>query len=142
MSATTSTCYCGAVQCQYSIEGDNYIGTFICHCTDDRKITSSVFATNFIIKNDTLKFTRGEDNITKFNMGAPKIETGHNMENNFCRTCGSLMFRVSSGFLGKTIMRYVVVIAVLHISEGPPSVERRFSTQDAALSRSSKTDSC
>jgi hypothetical protein len=32
---------------------------FICHCTDDRKITSSMFALNFIVKSDTLKYVHG-----------------------------------------------------------------------------------
>lgn len=30
----------------------NFSFQFICHCTDDRKLTSSMFATNFIIKDD------------------------------------------------------------------------------------------
>ncbi|KAL8711742.1 MAG: hypothetical protein Q9220_003913 [cf. Caloplaca sp. 1 TL-2023] len=83
-----------------------------------------MFATNFIIKNDTLKFTRGEDNISKFNM-QKKIETGHNMENNFCKTCGSLMFRVSSGFPGKTIMRLGQVDDfALHEGKLKPTIEQ------------------
>lgn len=65
LSKVTSSCYCGKVLLEYSVEGDNFITSvraqtsaavtmsdlqqFICHCTDDRKITSSVFASNFVI---------------------------------------------------------------------------------------------
>ena len=35
---------------------------FICHCTDDRQIASSMFALNFIIKDGTLKTSEAETN--------------------------------------------------------------------------------
>jgi hypothetical protein len=63
-----------------------------------------MFASNFIIKNRTLKFTRGEELITKF-AKTEGIVNDHTMTSNFCSVCGSLMFRVSSGFPGNTILR-------------------------------------
>jgi hypothetical protein len=36
----TATCYCGAVQIEVPTEGDGLVDTFICHCTDCRKITA------------------------------------------------------------------------------------------------------
>ena len=125
--AATSTCFCGAIQLAFSIDDDNLVTSvgrhlpfncpstsiscfsdshfqFICHCTDDRKITSSVFATNFIIKDATLKHVRGQDKLTKFAM-TETIATGNTMTSNFCSICGSLMYRVSSGFPGVTILR-------------------------------------
>lgn len=36
----TATCYCGAVQIEVPSEGEGLIDTFICHCTDCRKITA------------------------------------------------------------------------------------------------------
>jgi len=36
----TATCYCGAVQIEVPTEGEGLIDTFICHCTDCRKITA------------------------------------------------------------------------------------------------------
>ncbi|KAK4947470.1 hypothetical protein LTR10_013838 [Elasticomyces elasticus] len=104
LSKVTSTCYCGAVQLEYSIEGDNLITSFICHCTDDRKITSSVHASNFVIKDDTLKHVRGQDNLTKYER-KHGIATGDQMDSYFCKTCGSLLYRVSSGFPGTHILR-------------------------------------
>lgn len=36
----TATCYCGAVQIEVPTEGEGLVDTFICHCTDCRKITA------------------------------------------------------------------------------------------------------
>ncbi|KAJ9608227.1 hypothetical protein H2200_007215 [Cladophialophora chaetospira] len=104
LSKVTSSCYCGAVLLEYSVEGDNFITSFICHCTDDRKITSSVFASNFVIKDDTLKHVRGQENLTKYER-KEGIATGDQMDSYFCKTCGSLLYRVSSGFPGTHILR-------------------------------------
>ena len=59
LSKITSSCYCGAILLEYSVEGDNFITSFICHCTDDRKITSSVFASNFVIVSDATLLNSG-----------------------------------------------------------------------------------
>lgn len=63
-----------------------------------------MFATNFLLKNDTLTYVRGQDKITKF-AKTDTIATGHTMTSHFCSVCGSLMYRVSSGFPGVTILR-------------------------------------
>ena len=63
-----------------------------------------MFASNFIIKDQALTYVRGQDKITKFTM-IEKIESGNSMTNHFCSVCGILMYRVSGGFPGKTIMR-------------------------------------
>lgn len=39
----TATCYCGAVQIEVPTEGEGLVDTFICHCTDCRKITARYF---------------------------------------------------------------------------------------------------
>jgi hypothetical protein len=36
----TATCYCGEVQIEVPTEGEGLVDTFICHCTDCRKITA------------------------------------------------------------------------------------------------------
>lgn len=63
-----------------------------------------MFATNFIIKDATLKHVRGQEKLTKFAM-TKTIASGHTMTSNFCSVCGSLMYRVSSGIPGVTILR-------------------------------------
>ena len=63
-----------------------------------------MFASNFTILDTSLKYVRGEDKITKYGQNKT-IATGNTMTNYFCRVCGSLMYRVSSGWPGKLIMR-------------------------------------
>jgi hypothetical protein len=46
----TATCYCGAVQLAFPVDGPGMVGSFVCNCTDCRKITASMFASNFVIK--------------------------------------------------------------------------------------------
>jgi len=101
---TTETCFCGAVQVSFSLEGDNLVGSFMCNCIDCHKLTASMFASNFIIKDTTLKWTRGEGKVRKFTM-YKTIASGNSMTNYFCSVCGSLMYRVSSGTPGQVFMR-------------------------------------
>ncbi|KAM3425750.1 hypothetical protein BST61_g7681 [Cercospora zeina] len=102
--AATATCYCGAVQIEVPTEGEGLVDTFICHCTDCRKITASMFASNFVVKDSHLKHLRGESKLTKFKQSAT-IATGNWMENSFCSVCGTLMYRRSEGFPGMSIPR-------------------------------------
>jgi hypothetical protein len=53
----TATCYCGAVQLAFPVEGPGLISTFVCNCTDCRKITASMFASNFTIKDRYVAFS-------------------------------------------------------------------------------------
>lgn len=53
----TATCYCGAVQLAFPVEGPGLISTFVCNCTDCRKITASMFASNFTIKDRCVTFS-------------------------------------------------------------------------------------
>jgi len=102
--STTASCFCGAVQLAFSLEGDNLVDSFICNCTDCHKITASAFASNFIIKDDTLEHVKGADKLTKY-ARSEGIASGNTMTNYFCKECGTLLYRVSSGFPGKSIMR-------------------------------------
>lgn len=47
-------------------EGEGYQGAFVCHCTDCRTITASMFATNFIVSTSHLKYNRGEDQLKSY----------------------------------------------------------------------------
>lgn len=44
----TATCYCGAVQIEVPTEGEGLVDTFICHCTDCRKITARYVQQQYI----------------------------------------------------------------------------------------------
>jgi hypothetical protein len=63
-----------------------------------------MFASNFIVKESETTHVRGRDKLTKFSQ-SKTIESGNTMENHFCSVCGTLMYRVSSGFPGSLIPR-------------------------------------
>lgn len=85
-------------------QGPGLVETFVCNCTDCRKITASMFASNFTIDDTYLKHLRGRDNLASFGQ-SHTIASGHKMTNYFCRTCGTLMYRVGAQFPGKSILR-------------------------------------
>ncbi|KAH7166455.1 Mss4-like protein [Dactylonectria macrodidyma] len=100
----TATCFCGAVQLAFPTQGPGLVDTFLCHCTDCRKITASMFASNFTIADTHLEHIRGRDNLKTYAQ-AHTIGSGNMMTNYFCSTCGTLMYRVGAGFPGMSILR-------------------------------------
>ncbi|OAL47645.1 hypothetical protein IQ07DRAFT_515531 [Pyrenochaeta sp. DS3sAY3a] len=100
----TATCYCGAVQLAFPTEKPGYLFSFVCNCTDCRKITASMFASNFTVDNKYLKHLRGQDNLKIYSQ-AKTIESRNPMTNYFCQTCGSLMYRVSALYPHLSILR-------------------------------------
>jgi hypothetical protein len=56
-----------------------------------------MFASNFCVKASDTKHVRGRDKLTKFAQ-SKTIESGNTMENHFCSVCGTLMYRISSGW--------------------------------------------
>ncbi|ORY16870.1 Mss4-like protein [Clohesyomyces aquaticus] len=130
----TATCFCGGVQLAFPTEKPGLVGTFLCHCTDCRKITASMFASNFIVEDMYLKYLRGKENLSEFAQ-AKSIATKNTMTNSFCRTCGTLMYRVSSGFPEKIIMRIGTVDDFnLHETKLKPRVEQFVKDRVAWLS--------
>lgn len=63
-----------------------------------------MFASNFIVNDSNLKHVRGKDEL-KYWGQSDTIATGNTMTNVFCGICGTLMYRVSSGFPGMSILR-------------------------------------
>jgi hypothetical protein len=85
-------------------QGPGLIGTFVCNCADCRKLTASMFASNFTVASTHLTHVRGQENLSTFSQS--KTVASHNvMTNYFCKTCGTLMYRVSSGFPGFSVLR-------------------------------------
>ncbi|KAG9250979.1 Mss4-like protein [Emericellopsis atlantica] len=99
----TATCYCGAVQLVFPLSKPGFRGSFVCHCSDCRKITASMFTSAFIVLDTHLRQVRGEDSMKQFGQSRTVDQT--EMTNFFCGTCGSLMYRRSSGFPGISILR-------------------------------------
>lgn len=77
---------------------------FVCNCTDCRKITASMFASNIIVKDEYVKHLRGLENLKTFSQSTT-IESGKHMTNYFCQTCGTLLYRVSEKNPGFKILR-------------------------------------
>ncbi|CAI7566009.1 unnamed protein product [Penicillium manginii] len=120
----TATCYCGAVQLAFPTQGPGLIDTFVCHCTDCRKITASMFASNFIISDAHLEHVRGRDLLTEFSQ-SKTIDSGKAMANFFCSVCGSLMYRVGEAYPGSMILRLGTVDDFnLHETRLKPRVEQ------------------
>ncbi|KAF2441442.1 hypothetical protein P171DRAFT_392737, partial [Karstenula rhodostoma CBS 690.94] len=100
----TATCFCGAVQLRFPTTAPGLVDTFICNCADCHKITASMFASNFTVLDTHLAHIRGQENLSRFGQ-TETIGRGHLMTNFFCRTCGTLMYRVGGGFPGMSILR-------------------------------------
>lgn len=119
----TATCFCGAVQMAFPTKEPGLDMKFVCHCHDCRKITASMFASNFTIKDEYVKFIRGKDNLSTWGQ-SETVASGGRMENHFCKTCGTLMFRIGEKFEGVHIMRIGTVDAHdLHETKLRPTVE-------------------
>lgn len=79
------------------------MNTFACNCTDCHKVCQ-MQAWNFTADDNYVKYVRGENNISQFTT-KKTIASGNDMTNFFCKTCGTLMNRKSSGFPGKSFLR-------------------------------------
>lgn len=108
------------------IRGQGISTCFTCHCTDCRKVSSSMFATNFTVMKTHLKLSRGEDQLRSFGqsntIGSPRNE--NTMTNTWCNNCGTLMHRISSGMPDRVFMRLGQVDDFsLHETAFKPTVE-------------------
>jgi len=100
----TATCFCGDVQLAFPVEGEGFAGSFVCNCADCRKITASMFASNFCILNTHLKHLRGQEKLKTFTL-KESVLRGNEMTNYFCSNCGTLLYRIGDGFPGQAILR-------------------------------------
>lgn len=91
------------------------VNTFVCHCSDCRKITASMFASNFTVLDTHLKHLRGEDNLKVFSQSRT-IKSEGTMANYFCGTCGTLLYRRGTNFPGMSILR-IGTIDDFHLQE-------------------------
>lgn len=83
-----------------------------------------MFASNFTVANTHLTHLRGRDNLTSYSQSRT-IGTGNTMTNHFCSTCGTLMYRVGTGFPGQSILRIGTVDDfTLHETKLKPRVEQ------------------
>ncbi|EIN05038.1 hypothetical protein PUNSTDRAFT_138220 [Punctularia strigosozonata HHB-11173 SS5] len=99
----TATCFCGAVQLAFPISGPGLVNSFLCHCPDCRKTTASMFGSIFTVDDAYLKHLRGRENLSSWSQSAT-TKRGVKMTNFFCKTCGTLMYRVGEAFPGKSML--------------------------------------
>ena len=82
-----------------------------------------MFASNLTVLASETKHVRGRDKLTKFAQ-SKTIESGNTMENHFCSVCGTLMYRISSGWPELLITRIGTVDDYdLHESVLKPRIE-------------------
>lgn len=74
---TSGRCLCGAIQ--YEFNGEP-LEILYCHCDSCRRQTSSPITTFVMVRADSLRFTRGEE---QHYVSSPGIRRS------FCATCGS-----------------------------------------------------
>ncbi|KAM0346003.1 hypothetical protein ACHAPU_006057 [Fusarium lateritium] len=101
----TATCYCGTVQLSFPLAKPGLVFSFVCHCSDCRKITASMFTTAFVVLDTHLKHVRGQDNLQEYSQSETIERQGNTMSNFFCRTCGSLMYRKAESYPGASLLR-------------------------------------
>ena len=126
--SATATCFCGAVQLAFPTQGPGLVSTFVCHCADCRKITASMFASNFTVADTHLTHLRGRDNLTAYGQSRT-IASGKLMTNYFCSTCGTLMYRVGEAFPGRSILR-IGTVDDFHLHETKLKPRRELFVKD------------
>ncbi|TIA46526.1 hypothetical protein D6C79_05146 [Aureobasidium pullulans] len=123
VQTATATCFCGPVKLELPVEGPDFLFAFVCHCTDCRKLTSSMFTSGFAVNNTAMKHIRGEEKLTKYSQ-KKTIESGNYMTDFFCSVCGTLMYRRSSGYPEMSLPRIGTVDDLeLHETKLKPQLE-------------------
>lgn len=77
----TGSCLCGEVAFEY--EGTPKM-MMNCHCSRCRKVKGAAHATNVFVAGDSLRWTKGESNVTNYSHAGAQF-----FGNAFCKTCGS-----------------------------------------------------
>ena len=88
-----------------------------------------MFASNFTVEDKYLKHVRGQENLQTYSQSdtifAKTVPGGNTMTNYFCKTCGSLMYRVGAAWPGFSIMRIGSVDDFsLHETKLKPTMEQ------------------
>lgn len=82
-------CQCGGIR--YAVPKAPLV-TYICHCTECRKQSSSAFGISFTVSRGALRLLQGTPSYWSRVAGS-----GHSLECAFCSNCGSRLWHQSSG---------------------------------------------
>ncbi|KAL2811713.1 Mss4-like protein [Aspergillus granulosus] len=79
------SCFCGAIRIEYTGEP---LKTGLCHCSDCRKITGSLFTYSFVVRHSEIHIS---------GTGVPKelfktADSGNRVVNYHCAECGSPLY--------------------------------------------------
>jgi len=84
------SCLCGKIAYQVAV-GDHVM--ICCHCSRCRRARSTAHAVNLFLPSDAFRWIRGEGEIERYH-----VPDAERFSNGFCRSCGSIMPRVSPDF--------------------------------------------
>ncbi|KAJ7903222.1 Mss4-like protein [Mycena leptocephala] len=120
----TATCFCGAVQLKFPTQGPGLLGSFVCNCSDCRKITASMFASNFIVADAHLTHLRGRDNLTTYSQSRT-IGRGQHHDQLLLLYVWHAHVPYGSGYPGISVLRIGTVDDFnLHETKLKPQVEQ------------------
>ncbi|TKX19128.1 putative glutathione-dependent formaldehyde-activating enzyme-10 [Elsinoe australis] len=111
----TGSCFCEAVQIEYSGEPQ---GKALCHCRDCYKISGSVFSTNLIVPKDGFKILKGKPK--EFSKQA---DSGKKITNYFCGDCGTTLYRLGEWSPDAVILKAGVLDNFQDLHDAKPAVE-------------------
>jgi hypothetical protein len=75
------SCLCGAVHYEARLPFSKFVN---CYCSRCRKASGSAFAANAYVAADALRWTRGENNVVRYD-----LPEARSFSTSFCGTCGS-----------------------------------------------------
>jgi hypothetical protein len=87
-------------------------------CLDERKLTGAAFALNILFSDATLEVLSG-----KLSTYTKTANSGNTITNHSCSSCGSLLYRSSSGYPGTIVIKAGCIDGVDAASEYVPEVE-------------------
>jgi hypothetical protein len=90
----TGGCACGAIRYE---GGEEPLAMFNCHCTDCQRVSGGTFVAVAVVREDSLKLTRGE---AKFHRTISA--SGRWIDRGFCAACGTPLFakaEVAPGYI-------------------------------------------
>ncbi|KAL4889410.1 Mss4-like protein [Aspergillus ambiguus] len=111
-------CFCGNIRVEFS--GQPTISA-LCHCSDCRKITGTLYSYSFVIKGSDLEITGSPKEIAKVS------DSGNHIKNYFCPDCGTPLYglKVSpSGVRDETvILRAGIFDDIAVLNQNKPQAE-------------------
>ncbi|KAJ5598543.1 hypothetical protein N7537_008627 [Penicillium hordei] len=123
-------CFCEKIRIRSTGEP---VATGLCHCTDCRKLTGTLYTYSLIFKSAEIKTSGNPEKITK------PAESGNIIENYFCSNCGTPLYayKFPSGEWDSLVITRVGIFDDLDLLERKPAVELYVRSRAGDVLRSS-----